>query len=142
MTLEELQAQAEKDLKIDDTQLDVESLNSPILHAKYLKHFSTYSLMLTKAKSEYSVLYKNKWLFYTGKADPEEYKESNFELKVLRQDVGTFIDADTDIIKQKQKVDYLQDVNNYLENILKQISNRGFQIKNAIDWKKFTEGGI
>ena len=48
----------------------------------------------------------------------------------------------TIIVKQKQKVDYLQVVNNYLENILKQISNRGFQIKNAIDWKKFTEGGI
>ena len=41
----EQQAQAEKDLKIDDTQLDVESLNSPIFHAKYLNHFSTYSLI-------------------------------------------------------------------------------------------------
>jgi|TARA_B100001094_G_scaffold39332_2_gene33785 hypothetical protein len=142
MNLEELQTQAEKDLKIDDTELDRESLATPILHAKYLKHFSTYSLMLTKAKSEYSQLYKSKWLFYLGKAEPEAYKDNNFELKVLRQDVGTFIDADTDIIKQKQKVDYLNVVNSYLENILKQISNRGFQIKNAIDWKKFTEGGI
>ena len=142
MNLEELQTQAEKDLKIDDTELDRESLATPILHAKYLKHFSTYSLMLTKAKSEYSVLYKNKWLFYTGKADPEEYKESNFELKVLRQDVGTFIEADEEIIKQTQKVYYLKTVCNYLENTLKQVNNRGFQIKNAIDWKKFTEGGI
>lgn len=142
MTLEELQAQAEKDLKIDDTELDIESLQTPILHAKYLKHFSTYSLMLTKAESEYSKLYKSKWLFYTGKAEPEEYKESNFELKVLRQDVGTFIDADEEIIKQKQKVNYLKIVKDYLENILKQIGNRGFQIKNAIDWKRFTEGGL
>ena len=142
MTLEELQAQAEKDLKIDDTQLDVESLNSPILHAKYLKHFSTYSLMLTKAKSEYSQLYKSKWLFYLGKAEPEAYKDNNFELKVLRQDVGTFIEADEEIIKQTQKVSYLKTVCNYLENTLKQVNNRGFQIKNAIDWKRFTEGSM
>ena len=129
-------------MKIDDTELDIESLNTPIIHAKYLKHYSTYSLMLTKAQSEYNQLYKKKWVFYTGKADPEEYKETNFELKVLRQDVGTFIEADEEIIKQTQKVSYLKTVCNYLENTLKQVNNRGFQIKNAIDWKRFTEGSM
>ena len=98
--------------------------------------------MLTKAQSEYSQLYKQKWIFYTGKADPEEYKKVNFELKVLRQDVSTFIEADEEIIKQKQKVSYLKVVCSYLENTLKQINNRGFQIKNAIDWKRFTEGSM
>ena len=142
MNLDELQQQAEKDLKIDDTELDIESLNTPIIHAKYLKHYSNYSLMLTKAQSEYNQLYKKKWVFYTGKADPEEYKETNFELKVLRQDVGTFIEADEEIIKQTQKVSYLKTVCNYLENTLKQVNNRGFQIKNAIDWKRFTEGSM
>ena len=142
MTLDELQQAAEKDLKIDDTELDIESLNTPIIHAKYLKHYSNYSLMLTKAQSEYSSLYKRKWVFYTGKADPEEYKETNFELKVLRQDVGTFIEADEEIVKQQQKVSYLKIVCHYLENTLKQVNNRGFQIKNAIDWKRFTEGSM
>ena len=37
MTLEELQAQADKDLVIDDTELDTESLKTPILHNKYLQ---------------------------------------------------------------------------------------------------------
>ena len=63
-------------------------------------------------------------------------------LKVLRQDVSTFIDADKDILKLSQKVSYLKVVCSYLENILRQINNRGFQIKNAIDWKRFTEGGM
>ncbi len=98
--------------------------------------------MLTKAQSEYSSLYKRKWVSYTGKADPEEYKEKNFELKVLRQDVGTFIEADEEIVKQQQKVSYLKIVCHYLENTLKQVNNRGFQIKNAIDWKRFTEGSM
>jgi len=34
---------------------------------------------------------------------------------------------------QQEKVDYL-------EAILRQINNRGFQIKNAIDWNKFISG--
>ena len=37
MTLEELQAEADKDLVIDDTELDTESLKTPILHNKYLQ---------------------------------------------------------------------------------------------------------
>ena len=142
MTLDELQAQAEKDLKIDDTELDLESLKTPQLHSQYLKTYSTYALMMKKAEGDYSKLHIKKWLFYTGKAEPQEYKEKNFDLKVLRQDVDKFLDADDEIIKQRQKVEYLKQICNYCEQTLKQINNRTFQIKNAIEWKKFTMGSM
>tara|TARA_R100001460_G_scaffold3882_1_gene11267 strand:- start:837 stop:1265 length:429 start_codon:yes stop_codon:yes gene_type:complete len=142
MTLDELQAQAEKDLKIDDTELDLESLKTPQLHSQYLKTYSTYALMMKKAEGDYSKLHIKKWLFYTGKADPQEYKDKNFDLKVLRQDVDKFIDADDEIIKQRQKVEYLKQICGYCESTLKQINNRTFQIKNAIEWKKFTMGSM
>tara|TARA_R100000479_G_scaffold142053_1_gene77812 strand:+ start:116 stop:544 length:429 start_codon:yes stop_codon:yes gene_type:complete len=142
MTLDELQAQAEKDLKIDDTELDLESLKTPQLHSQYLKTYSTYALMLKKAEGDYSKLHIKKWLFYTGKAEPEEYKEKNFDLKVLRQDVDKFIDSDDEIIKQRQKIEYLKQICHYCESTLKQINNRTFQIKNAIEWKKFTMGSM
>ena len=142
MTLDELQAQAEKDLKIDDTELDLESLKTPQLHSQYLKTYSTYALMLKKAEGDYSKLHIKKWLFFTGKAEPEEYKEKNFDLKVLRQDVDKFIDSDDEIIKLKQKIEYLKQICSYCESTLKQINNRTFQIKNAIEWKKFTMGSM
>ena len=142
MTLDELQAQAEKDLKIDDTELDLESLKTPQLHSQYLKTYSTYALMLKKAEGDFSKLHIKKWLFFTGKAEPEEYKEKNFDLKVLRQDVDKFIDSDDEIIKLKQKIEYLKQICHYCESTLKQINNRTFQIKNAIEWKKFTMGSM
>jgi|TARA_B100000900_G_scaffold408988_1_gene424129 hypothetical protein len=142
MTLDELQAKAEKDLTIDDTELDLESLKTPQLHSQYLKTYSTYALMLKKAEGDYSKLHIKKWLFFTGKAEPQEYKDKNFDLKVLRQDVDKFIDSDDDIIKQRQKVEYLKQICNYCEQTLKQINNRTFQIKNAIEWKKFTMGSM
>ena len=142
MTLDELQAQAEKDLKIDDTELDLESLKTPQLHSQYLKTYSTYALMLKKAEGDYSKLHIKKWLFFTGKAEPEEYKEKNFDLKVLRQDVDKFIDSDDEIIKLRQKIEYLKQICHYCESTLKQINNRTFQIKNAIEWKKFTMGSV
>jgi hypothetical protein len=142
MTLDELQAKAEKDLKIDDTELDLESLKTPQLHSQYLKTYSTYALMLKKAEGDYSKLHIKKWLFFTGKAEPEEYKEKNFDLKVLRQDVDKFIDSDDEIIKLRQKIEYLKQICHYCESTLKQINNRTFQIKNAIEWKKFTMGSM
>ena len=38
MTLEELQQSVNKDFKLDDTELDTESINIPLLHKKYLIH--------------------------------------------------------------------------------------------------------
>ncbi len=140
MTLEELQDQASKDLAIDETQLDIESLSTPTIHSKYLKIYSTYALMLKKEEGDYSKLHIKKWLFFTGKAAPEEYKDQDFQLKVLRQDVDKFIDADDLIIKQRQKIEYLKQICKFCEDTLRMINNRGFQIKNAIDWKKFTGG--
>ena len=48
MTLEELQEQVDKDLKINDTELDLESLKTPQLHNKYLKHYNNFKLLLTR----------------------------------------------------------------------------------------------
>ena len=41
-----------------------------------------------------------------------------------------------------QSDDYYDTMLVYIESILKQITNRTYQIKNAIDWRKFTSGAI
>ena len=50
MDLNELQNEVDRDLKIDDTELDLESIRTPQLHNKYLKHYTKYSLQYKKAK--------------------------------------------------------------------------------------------
>ena len=142
MTLEELQEQADKDLKINDTELDLESLKTPQLHNQYMKHLTKYKLMLSRAETEYSVLKKDKWEYYTGKADASVYAEKPFDLKILRTDIDKYLDSDEDLQKQKQKVDYLSTTVDFLDRTIRQIGNRGFTIKNAIDWRKFTSGAI
>jgi hypothetical protein len=85
---------------------------------------------------------KDKWEYYTGKSDPDVYKLKPFNLKILRQDVDKYVNADEDVIKLKHKKEYLTTTVNYLEQIIRQINNRTFTIKNAIEWKKFTSGAI
>ena len=142
MTLEELQDLAEKDLKINDTELDLESLKTPQLHNKYLKHLNKFKLLLNKSQIDYYTLKKEKWEYYTGKAPQQVYAEKPFNLKILKTDIDKYMDADPELVKLKQKVEYIQTVIDFLDRTIKQISNRGFQIKNAIDWRKFTSGAI
>ena len=142
MTLEELQQSVNKDFKLDDTELDTESVNIPLLHNKYLIHFNKFSLLLKKAEYDHKSMIRDKWEYYTGKADPSVYQVKPFNLKILKQDVDKYLKADDELIKLEQKVTYVQSVVDYLDRTIKIISNRGFQIKNAIDWRKFTSGVI
>ena len=142
MDLEQLQELADKKLKINDTELDLESLKTPQLHNEFLKHLTKFKLMLSRAETEYNILKKDKWEYYTGKADASVYAEKTFDLKILRTDIDKYLDADIDLQKAKQKVDYLNTTVDFLDRTIRQISNRGFTIKNAIDWRKFTSGAI
>ena len=142
MDLEKLQEQVDKDLKLNETELDLESLKTPQLHNKYMKHLTTFKLMLSKAESELHTLKRQKWEYYTGKADASVYALKPFNLKILKQDVDKYLDSDIDIQRAKHKVDYLQTTTDFLDRTIRQISNRTFTIKNAIEWRKFTSGAI
>ena len=142
MTLEELQQAVNKDFKLDDTELDTESVNIPLLHNKYLIHFNKFSLLLKKAEYDHKSMIRDKWEYYTGKADPSVYREKPFDIKVLKADVHIYMDSDPDLQKADQKVAYLNQIVKYLEQVLRSVNNRTFLIKNAIEWKKFTSGAI
>lgn len=75
MTFEELQAQIEKDLAFDETQLDTESLRIPQLHNKYLKHLYSEKLTLKKLRNDMGELTRIKYEYYTGKLDEITLKE-------------------------------------------------------------------
>ena len=140
MDLEKLQEQADSDLKINDTELDLESLKTPQLHNKYMKHLTKFKLMLSRAEGDLYNTKRNLWEYYTGKADPEIYIDKPFDYKVLRQDVDKYMDADPDLIKISSKIEYYQVMISFLDSILKTINNRTYQIKNAIEWQKFIRG--
>ena len=83
MDLEQLQKEAEKDLKIDKEQLDIESLKTPELYGKYLKIFTRWNLLSKQADAEYKKLLRHKWEYYSGKSDPKVYQEKPFDLNKI-----------------------------------------------------------
>ena len=140
MNIEELYDEVEKDLKIDDTELDLESIRTPQLHNKYLKLYTKHSLQLKRLQDEYKVLYRLMWEYYTGKSVPEVYAAKPFDLKILKADIGIYLDSDSELQQLSQKVSYAKEITNYLEKILREINNRNWTIRNTIEWKKFIHG--
>ena len=114
-----------------------DSMETPKLHAKYLQLYNEFKLMLSDAEKKYKQLYKEKWLYYNGKAPSQVYAEKPFDLKVLKGDLDMFIDSDDDVCRVKQKIDYLETCINSIDRILKEIHNRGFAIKNTIEIVKY-----
>ena len=122
MDLEKLQEQADKDLKLNETELDLESLKTPQLHNKYMKHLTNFKLLLSKAESDLYILKREKWEYYTGKSDASVYAQKPFNIKLLRQDVDQYIQSDEEYIKAKQKVDYLQATVDFLDRTIRPVS--------------------
>ena len=140
MNLDELKMQVQKDLRIDDEHLDTESLKNQEIKAKYLDHKSRYELLLFKAKGDYKRLYREKWEYYGGKADAKVYVSKPFDIKVLKTDLSVYITSDEDVINAENKIGYLETVVDYIKGVIKSVDNRGWDIKNAIEWKKFEAG--
>ena len=142
MTLDELQSIVAKELRVNDERLDSESLKNQELYAKYLEHKSRFELLSHKARADYKQIYKEKWEYYGGKADAKVYVAKPFDLKVLKTDLAIYITSDEEVIALMDKIGYLETVIKYLEGVIKSIDNRGWDIKNAIEWKKFEAGMI
>jgi len=140
MTLDELKLQVQRDLKVDNEHLDTESLKNQEIKANYLDYKSRYELLLYKAKGDYKRMYREKWEYYGGKADAKIYATKPFDLKVLKTDLAVYITSDEDIINAENKVGYLETVIDYIKGVIKSVDNRGWDIKNAIEWRKFEAG--
>ena len=138
MNLEQLKEQARKDLPITDHEnLDQESYKNQNIKAKYLEHKTRYQLLLQKANGDYQRMYREKWEYYGGKSDAKVYVAKPFDLKVLKSDLAMYITSDEEVIQLMDKIGYLEVVIKYIDGVIKSIDNRGWDIKNAIEWKKF-----
>ena len=79
--------------------------------------------------------------YYTGKATADIYAQEPFPYKVRdKDDLKLYLDSDEKLSKVKLKIEYYDTMLKYLEEILRQVSNRTYQIKNAIEWRRFFSG--
>jgi len=143
MKLEEIQELWEQDAHIDRTELGEESLRIPQLHSKYYKIYAAERTTLRKWESEYKRLYKDKHEYFNGTLSEQDLRLHEWEpfaLRILKTDIPTYMEADKDIARAKSMIAAQEDKVSFVESIIKSLPARGYQIKAAIDWSKFTSG--
>jgi hypothetical protein len=144
MTLDELQQMWEKDCEIDDNYLGENSTATPKLHAKYVKLLVNTKLKHTKLQADYALLRKNKFRYYRGELSRDELTDLGWQqwqgIKPLKNEMDEFLQGDSELVTIKIKIDYLETMIYFLESVLGQIKARDWQIKTAVEWKKFLAG--
>jgi hypothetical protein len=138
MNLETIQSMWEKDSQIDKFNIHDESAKIPSLHAKYFDIYNTIKLLREKAQAQDSTVRLERYNYYTGKASPEVYEDDPFPYKVREKDaIQRHMAADEKIQTIELKIKYYNVMLTYLEDIIKQINNRSFMLKNIIDWNNW-----
>tara|TARA_B100000927_G_C16108357_1_gene326134 strand:+ start:96 stop:539 length:444 start_codon:yes stop_codon:yes gene_type:complete len=146
MNLESILEMWKKDAEIDEVQLDEASRDSAKLHSKYLDLYSVAKIKQKDLELKFKVILRDKFKHYNGKLSQAEMDKKGWDydplegLTVLKGDLDKWYDADEVIQDHQRKMAYNGEVVNTLKEILDNIKWRHQNIKNMIEWRKFTSG--
>lgn len=141
MDLKSIQEWWKEDAKIDEVLLDESSLKIPRIHHKYLTLHTEFTIGKKRKEQQLKKLRHTKYLYYSGKADPEVYVNNPFPHRLLKTDVQEWIGVDDEVMAVEMELEYYNTTIAALNDILKQIHQMSFNIKNALEWRRFTSGG-
>ena len=142
MKIENIKDMLDKDKSIDYTQLDTESLKIPEQAVKYQQIAHDEALRLRFLEKEYNVAKYNRWMYYTGKADPEVYNKEPFDHKVLKSDLNLFLDSDLILNEIQDRITAQTEKLKLVVDAGKTMQNKSFNIKNALEHQKFMGGAF
>jgi hypothetical protein len=143
MKIEDILELWKEDANVDRTELGDEALKIPKLHHKYYQIYISEKLTLRSYENDMKKLKLDKYEFYT-QGHTDQTRNLGWELPakgmILKTDIPMYIDADKEIIKLSLKIGVQQEKVEFVESILKSLNNRGYNIKAAIEFLKFTNG--
>lgn len=131
----------ERDSVVDRHNVGEESAKIPKLHSKYIKYLLQVKGNLIKLRKRKGQLYRDKRLYYTGKADDALYKKDNFHLKVNSSDADVFIKGDDEYLNVIAKIEEYEGVEETLKSILGMIKDRQWHLRNILEHDRFVSGG-
>ncbi len=144
MNIEQLHDMWDEDCRINDDHLDKESINTAKLHSKYLRLLIQHKMKIAALQMEYNTTRQKKFRYYRGEMTRDELKDLNWDqwqgVKPLKNEMDEFLTGDADLNRVSVKIEYIKVMVEALESILGQIKARDWQIRNAVEFKKFIAG--
>ena len=141
MKLEDIQKEWSKDSIIHKDRIDDSALEIPKLHSKYINILNSERILFTKVKQEKIKLERLLEDYYNGKIDGKDIGRPPWQLEESKAGIEKRILSDDEIIKINMKISYQEEKVLLLKEVISNLNQRNFQLKVAVDFIKFMQGG-
>ncbi len=144
MTLEELQAKWLEDCSLDQLKLSQEAARTPKMHAHWYPLLVRELFLLETKETKLQELERDFGLYYNKRLPEPAVIGKTGPLNVIlgsQKEKDLHIETEPVMIRAKQEYTIQKLKVDFIKDILDQIKQRTWLIKNMIDWRKFEEGG-
>ena len=144
MEMEKIIEKWNEDAHIDGSELAIEQLKVSQLHNKYFKILVGERTILKEMEIKVAQLKRMLIDYYAQRLnnaiDLEKINREPWENKVLKSEQDIYINGDSEMIDLVLRVSIQEEKVNYLKAIIGRLEWRGGDIRNAIEWNKFSKG--
>lgn len=142
--VEQIVDQWEQDAKIDIGRISEATLNTPLLHSKYLRLLASWKQKQAQAKSNLYNVRMLKTRYYKGELSKEELDKYQWKQwqynKPLKNELEALLQSDKDVVKVQSQLEQVDTIVYVLDCIMTQIKQRDFEISNYIKIKMYERG--
>ena len=131
----------EKDCILTDN-FDDESQKISELHSKYLRILYLYRIKYKTMIQQKKIVEQKLEDYYLGKIDGKDLNRPAHQIVETRASALKRVETDSEMISVVEKIDKIEETILLLKEILESIKQRSFNIRNAIEWRKFTNGNL
>jgi hypothetical protein len=141
LKLSEIQEMIMSDSRVDMSDMAKESVKVIELHAKYLGFYQDEKGVLLLIEREYNKLKLKKVEYYLGRAEDRVYEEKPLHLKIPRQDLDFYLDADDELSDLKRRLTLAQNKVDILKSFIEHnLNQRSHHFRNAIAFLNWSQG--
>jgi hypothetical protein len=142
--LDKINADWEIDSSINELDIAESIRDCPKLHAKYIAWLSKSRMRLRAYHHKYRTLRQSKFRYYRGEMTKDELDKLGWPqwqgAKPLKNEMDEFLKGDADLSLLEDKIAYMEVIVQALEQIIRSINSRGYDLRTLLDAKKFYNG--
>lgn len=144
MKIEDILSGWDDDAKTAQDEISTAALSIPVLHAKYLRIFVEEKMRLKKEEQRNIRLRANKRMWMLGELSKHELATLGWDQWLratpLRSQVDEMLESDEDCMMQSATLALQKQKVEAVDQIIKIINNRSFQLNVALGFIKFQSG--
>lgn len=145
ITLADIQEMWKADSKINELDLGKEALKISELHSKYLNMLTTLKMQSRRAYGKMMQYRRTKSRWYLGELSKDELAALGWTpylyAKPIKAELDKILEADPEVLAEGDKVEYYNTMVYQLEQILRSLNSRTWDVKNALQFFMWQNGG-